>query len=150
MLMELAQLGCQWKYTGLCVTSVRYENASQAAHLSRNLSQYFTGNWMEDFDGLMQKLWLAMVHVNSTRVDLSVAEGLASWIRSAMNHLKEWVGIAALSFCLVLVSCLALWFILKMRMQQRNANAMIVQAFTALEGGQSPQIWLSYLKSSEL
>lgn len=60
------------------------------------------------FDLLMQDLRMAIVTVNSTRVDLSMAEGLATWIQQAMNHLKEWAGMGALAVCLVaaMVGCL--------------------------------------------
>ena len=56
VLMELAQLGCEWKYPGLCVTSIPFVNASRAAHLSHTISQYLTGNWSQHFDGLVREL----------------------------------------------------------------------------------------------
>ena len=34
-----------------------------------------------------------IVHINSTRVEVSMAEGLANWIATAMSHLKEWASI---------------------------------------------------------
>ena len=80
VLMELAQLGCEWKYSGLCVTSISFVNVSCAAHLSRDISQYLTGNWSQHFDGLVQELRQSIVYINSTHVDVSMAEGLASWI----------------------------------------------------------------------
>ena len=43
--MELMQLGCEWKYSGLCVTSIPFVNVSRASQLSCNISQYITGNW---------------------------------------------------------------------------------------------------------
>ena len=48
-----------------------------------------------------------IVHINSTRVDVSMAEGLANWIATAMSHLKEWAGIGGLALCCVLISVLA-------------------------------------------
>ena len=42
-LWQIAQFGCEWKYPGLCVTSV-YHNFSHAANLSKELSSYLTGN----------------------------------------------------------------------------------------------------------
>lgn len=77
-LWQLAQLGCEWKMSGLCVTSVQYVNMSAAANISKQLSQYLTGNWSGGFDSLMQELRMAIVTVNSTRVDVSMAEGLAT------------------------------------------------------------------------
>ena len=56
IMMELVQLGCEWKYSGLCVTSIPFVNASRAAQLSRNISQYLTGNWSQRFDGLVREL----------------------------------------------------------------------------------------------
>jgi hypothetical protein len=31
--------------------------------------------------------------INLTRVDLSITEGLSSWISSAFSYFKEWVGV---------------------------------------------------------
>ena len=90
VLMELAQLGCEWKYSGLCVTSIPFVNASRAAHLSHTISQYLTGNWSQHFDGLVRELRQSIIHINSTRVDVSMAEGLARWIYSCL--LLERVG----------------------------------------------------------
>ena len=97
VLMELAQLGCEWKYSGLCVTSIPFMNASHAAHLSRNISQYLTGNWSQYFDGLVRALRQSIVHINSTHVNVSMDEGLASWIATAVSHLNEWAGIGGLA-----------------------------------------------------
>lgn len=41
VLWQLAQLGCEWKMSGLCVTSVQYENFTHAANLSKQLSSFF-------------------------------------------------------------------------------------------------------------
>ena len=90
VLMELAQLGCEWKYPGLCVTSIPFVNASRAAHLSHTISQYLTGNWSQHFDGLVRELRQSIVHINSTHVDTYMVEGLASWIYSCL--LLERVG----------------------------------------------------------
>ncbi|XP_049989510.1 von Willebrand factor A domain-containing protein 5A-like [Alexandromys fortis] len=49
---------------------------------------------------MMEQLRVAIVTVNSTRVDAGMAEGLSTWISAAMNHLKEWAGLGA-----KLVSC---------------------------------------------
>jgi len=57
-------------------------------------------NWTSEFDNLMEQLRVAIVTVNSTRVDASFAEGLSSWITSAMTHLKEWAGIIGVGMLL--------------------------------------------------
>jgi hypothetical protein len=84
VLVELAQLDCEWKYSGLCVTSILFVNASCAAHLSCNISQYLTGNWSQHFDGLVWELRQSIFLINSTCVDVSRAEGLSSWIYSCL------------------------------------------------------------------
>ena len=75
------------------------------------------------------------MNVNSTKVDVSVAEGRSAWITQAMNHLKEWTGMGALEGVIILVSLIALWCICRLRVTQRRSNAMIAQAFAALEAG---------------
>lgn len=145
-LWQLAQLGCEWKMKGLCVTSVPYNNMSHAANLSRHLSQYLTGNWSGSFDDLMQNLRMAIVTINSTRVDISMAEGLTTWIHQAMIRLKEWAGIGVLAVALVGVCALCLFCICRMARAQRRERAMVVRAFQAIEAGVSPQAWLLALK----
>ncbi|MGE9574266.1 hypothetical protein ACQP3C_24705, partial [Escherichia coli] len=76
---------------------------------------------------------LSIVHVNSTRVDISVAEGLSAWITQAMNHLKDWAGMGALGGMLILVSFIALWCICRMRVTQQRRNTMSAQAFSLVK-----------------
>ena len=95
----------------------------------------------------MQILRLSIVNVNSTRVNVSVAEGLSAWTTQVMNHLKEWAGMGALGGMLILVSFIALRCIYRMRVTQQRSNAMIAQAFESLEAGLSAQAWLTVLKS---
>ena len=147
ILWQLAQLGCEWKMPGLCVTSVQFVNASRAANLSKTLSSYLLQNWSSNFEETLKELRLAVVNVNSTRVDISLASGLSSWLASAMDHLKEWAGMGALAGLLVMVSLVCLWCIYKIRVTQKRDAAMIIQAFTAIEAGQSPQAWLAAIKN---
>jgi len=56
IMIELMQLGCEWKYSGLCVTSIPFVNVSHAAQISCNISHYLTGIWSQHFDGLVQEL----------------------------------------------------------------------------------------------
>ena len=51
-LWQLAQLGYEMKYPGLCVTSIQCENFTHAANLSQELSSYLLGYWSADFDDL--------------------------------------------------------------------------------------------------
>eukprot|EP00073_Rattus_norvegicus_P047811 XP_017450018.1 PREDICTED: uncharacterized protein LOC108351322 isoform X1 [Rattus norvegicus] len=94
ILFQLAQLGCERKLGSLCITSVQYENFTRAANLSRRLSLYLAGNWSTGFDKTLESLRAAVLAINSTRVDLSLMEGLSSWISSAFSYFKEWVGVA--------------------------------------------------------
>lgn len=142
ILWQMAQLGCEWRMPGLCVTSVQFQNASRAANLSKELSRFLVGNWSGKFEETLEKLRAAVVTINSTRVDISMAEGLTSWIQLAANHLKEWAGLGALLVLVILAFLVCLWCFHKMRFAQRRQAAMIVQAFTAIEAGQSPQAWL--------
>ena len=87
-----------------------------------------------------------IVHINSTQVDVSMAEGLANWIATAMSHLKEWAGIGGLALCCMLISVLAFWCICRMQHRHRRAQALLIQAFAAVEMGQSPQVWLGMLE----
>lgn len=56
ILWQMAQLGCEIKLPGLCVTSVQYENFTRAANLSKALSQQLLQNWTADFDDTMRRL----------------------------------------------------------------------------------------------
>lgn len=50
ILWQLAQLGCECKMPGLCVTSVQFENSTRAANLSKTLSRYMLQNWTMEFE----------------------------------------------------------------------------------------------------
>lgn len=93
ILWQLAQLGCELKLPGLCVTSIQYEQFTKAANLSKTLSQHLLQNWTSDFEQTLRELRAAIIQVNSTRLDLSLTEGLSSWITSAVYYFKEWVGV---------------------------------------------------------
>ena len=79
-------------------------NIYMFANLSRQISLYLAGNWSERFDETLEALRAAVLRINSTRVDLSLTEGLSSWISSAFSYFKEWVG----WFCLLLPSAVDL------------------------------------------
>jgi hypothetical protein len=85
-----------------------------------------------------------IVHINSTRVEVFMAEGLANWIATAMSHPKEWAAISGLALCCVLISVLAFWCICHVQHHHRRAQALLIQAFAAVEMGQS-QVWLDML-----
>lgn len=91
ILWQMAQLGCEQKLPGLCVTSIQYENFTRAANLSKSLLQFILQNWTYEFEQTLHELRVAIVQINSTRPDLSFMEGLSSWISSAVSYFKEWV-----------------------------------------------------------
>jgi hypothetical protein len=70
-----------------------------------------------------------------------MAEGLASWIATAVSHLKEWAGIGGLDMCPILISILAFWCICCMQSRQHRAPALMIQAFTAVETISSSVAW---------
>ena len=74
-----------------------------------------------------------------------MAGELANWIATSMSHLKEWAGIGGLALCCMLTSILAFWCICRMQHHHRRAQALLIQAFAAVEMGQSPQVWLGML-----
>lgn len=127
-LWQLAQLGCQWNYSGLCITSIQYENYTRAANLSKQLSKYLLGNWIGEFDSLMDQLRVAIVTVNSARVDASLSEGLSSWIVSAMNHFMEWAGVVGVSVLLCGGVVFLLWLVCKLCAQKKRDKVVIAQA----------------------
>ena len=122
-------------------------NIYMFANLSRQISLYLAGNWSERFDETLEALRAAVLRINSTRVDLSLTEGLSSWISSAFSYFKEWVGVGlfGVATCCGLVFKLCL--VCKLRTQQTNDKVVIAQALAAIEQGASPEIWLSMLKN---
>ena len=147
VLYQLAQLGCERKLGALCITSVQYENFTRAANLSRQLSLYLAGNWSERFDETLEALRAAVLRINSTRVDLSLTEGLSSWISSAFSYFKEWVGVGLFGTAICCGLVFMLWLVCKLRAQQTYDKVVIAQALAAIEQGASPEIWLSMLKN---
>ena len=119
-LWQLAQLGCEWKYPRLCITSVPFRNASRAAELSRDLSQYLAGTWSEEFDTLVQQLRQEIVMISATHVDLSFAGGFASWLSSALSYFKEWVRIGMFGIFCLAGCCFCLWLICRLKAQHTS------------------------------
>lgn len=140
VLWQLAQLGCEQKLHGLCVTSVQYENFTRAANLSKSLSQFILQNWTAEFEQTLRELRTAIIQVNSTRLDLSLTEGLSSWISSAFSFFKEWVGVGLFGAALCCGLIFVLWLFCKLKTQQKRDKVVIVQALAALEQGTSPEI----------
>lgn len=89
---------------------------------------------------------MAIVTVNSTRVDASLATGFSSWFHAALSHVKEWAGIFGVGALLCVGVVFLLWLVCKLRAQQHRDKVVIAQALAALEVGSSPTVWLNMLK----
>ena len=146
ILWQMAQLGCEIKMPGLCVTSVQYENFTRAANLSKTLSQFLLQNWTTKFEETLRELRFAIIQVNSTRMDLSLTEGFSTWVSSIFSYFKEWVGVGLFGATMCCGLVFILWLVCKLRSQQKRDKAVIAQALMAIEQGASPEIWLSMLK----
>lgn len=108
---------------------------------------HLAGNWSGEFDHLLQELRIAIVHANSTRVDVSFTAGLGTWIANAMNHLKEWAGVCLFGALICCGGVFLLWLLCKLRAQQKCDKVVFTQALAALKNGASPEAWLSMLKN---
>ena len=95
---------------------------------------------------MLRDLRPSIVHINSTRVDVSMAKRLTNWIITAILHLKEWVVIGGLAIICVATGVMALWCICHMQKRHTHVQALLIQAFAALKLGQSSQVWLGMLE----
>ena len=75
VLWQMAQLGCEHKLPILCTTSAQFENFTRADNLSKALSRYLLQNCTIEFEQTLWELRIAVLQVNSTRLDLSLMEG---------------------------------------------------------------------------
>ena len=103
-------------------------------------------NWTAEFEQTLRELRLAIIQVNSTRLDLSLTKGLPNWISSAFSFFKEWVWVGLFGDILCCGLVLLLWLVCKLKAQTRRDKVVIAQALAALEHDASPDIWLSMLK----
>lgn len=149
ILWQLAQLGCEYKMPGLCVTSIQYENFIRAANLSKSLSQFILQNWTFEFEQILRDLRTAILQVNSTRIDVSLQEGLSSWISSVFSYFKEWVGVGLFGMFLCFGMAILFFLFCKMFKKAKTDKVMITQALAALEYGASAEVWLTMLKRGE-
>nr|XP_044992401.1 anaphase-promoting complex subunit 13 isoform X1 [Jaculus jaculus]XP_044992402.1 anaphase-promoting complex subunit 13 isoform X1 [Jaculus jaculus] len=124
---------------GATAAGVPYEKFTRAANLSRSLSLFFTTNWSKEFDNKLEELRRAVVQINSTRVDLSLAKGFTSWISSVFSYFKEWVGVGMFLVCCLGGCVLCLWLICRLRTQTKRDKVVISQELAALESGSSPK-----------
>ena len=103
-------------------------------------------NWMAEFEQTLRELRLAIIQVNSKRLDLSLIKGLPNWISSAFSFFKEWMGVGLCGDTLCCGLVLLLWLVCKLKAQTRRDKVVIAQALAGLEHGAPPDIWLSMLR----
>ncbi|TNN04772.1 envelope glycoprotein, partial [Schistosoma japonicum] len=92
-------------------------------------------NWSERIDETLEALRAAVLRINSTRVDLSLTEGL-----SLPPDFREWVGVGLFGVATCCGLVFMLWLVCKLRTQQTNDKVVIAQALAAIEQGASPEI----------
>ena len=97
-------------------------------------------NWTAEFEQTLRELRLAIIQVNSKRLDLSLIKGLPNWISSAFSFFKEWVGVRLFGDTLHCGLVLLLWLVCKLKAQTRRDKVVIAQALAALEHSASPDI----------
>ena len=74
ILEQLVFASCITHMSGMCVTSVQYQNFSRAANLSRAIGAMLLGNWSHDLDTKMKELQASIIAVNNTRVYIATAK----------------------------------------------------------------------------
>lgn len=146
VLWQIAQLGCEQKLPGLCVTSIQFKELTRAANLSKILSLQLKTNWSRKFDQTLQELRTAIVEINSTRLDLSLTEGFSSWVSSTLSYFKEWVGVGMFGVFFCFGLAVLFWLFYKLYKRNKREKVMITQALAALERGKSAEAWLVALK----
>ena len=65
LLGQTWHLGCVSSYTGLCVSSIPFNNFSRAANLSRQLGHLLNTNWSSKLEELTAQLRLEIMNVSS-------------------------------------------------------------------------------------
>ena len=94
ILEQLVFASCITHMSGMCVTSVQYQNFSRAANLSRAIGAMLLGNWSHDLDTKMKELRASIVAVNNTRVEIATAKQWLEIIQGTVGFLKNWGGMA--------------------------------------------------------
>lgn len=136
---------CVRSMPGVCVTSTAWVNNSLAANHSRRLSLMLNGTWSAEFDTLTKTMRRQIFSINTTKVQIATAKEFATYVLSAVSHLKEWAGVGVLGTALVGAIILGLYCLCRLRAQARVERQIMVQAMLAIQGGETPQIWLSML-----
>ena len=94
ILEQLVFASCITHMSGMCVTSVQYQNFSRAANLSRAIGAMLLGNWSHDLDTKMKELRASIVAMNNTHVEIATAKQWLEIIQGTVGFLRNWGGIA--------------------------------------------------------
>ena len=119
ILEQLVFASCITHMSGMCVTSVQYQNFSRAANLSRAIGAMLLGNWSHDLDTKVKDLRASIVAVNNTRVEIATAKQWLEIIQGTVGFLKNWGGMAFWALLLTVVCGGMLWWIACMRRRHR-------------------------------
>ena len=74
ILEQLVFASCITHMSGMCVTSVQYQNFSRAADQLHAIGAMLLGNWSHDLDTKMKELQASSVAVNNTSVEIATAK----------------------------------------------------------------------------
>ena len=94
ILEQLVFASCITHMSGMCVTSVQYQNFSRAANLLRAIGAMLLGNWSHDLDTKMKELRASIVAMNNTHVEIATAKQWLEIIQGTVGFLKNWGGMA--------------------------------------------------------
>jgi hypothetical protein len=80
--------------SGMCVTSVQYQNFSRATNLSRAIGVMLLGNWSHDLYTKIKELLASIVAENNTHVEIATAKQWLEVIQGTVGFLRNCEGIA--------------------------------------------------------
>ncbi|KAL6084071.1 hypothetical protein STEG23_012555 [Scotinomys teguina] len=89
VLSQVITMACIVPMSGLCLTSVQYNNMTRSANLSKCISSMLTGVWTAEFDNITAQLRTEIVAINETCVRVVSAEEMLTWLRSSISFLKS-------------------------------------------------------------
>jgi hypothetical protein len=105
--------------SGMCVTSVQYQNFSRAANLLRAIGAMLLGNWSHDLDTKTKELRASIVALNNTCVEIATAKQWLEITQGTVGFLKNWGGMAVWVLLLAVVCGGMLWWMARMRRWHR-------------------------------
>lgn len=93
----------------------------------------------------MDTLTSQIISLNATCLGMPTVNAILNTLKQAFSYIKEWAGMGVMLSMMLLAIFVCLWCLCRIRKSQKSQAAMLVQAFAAVEAGQSPQAWLSML-----